>query len=318
MARNSPKAKADTVDFAQIMQRAGRVLEQLEHWLPSSPPPVDWRAPAYRWRKSSGRGYLHSVMRPHGIRPQDLIGVDRQRKLIEQNTRQFVAGRSANNVLLTGARGTGKSSLVKAMLVEFGHRGLRLIEVDKSDLIDLPEIVDSISSRSERYIVFCDDLSFDADETGYKALKVALDGSIEAASENLLIYATSNRRHLMPEYMQENLETRHLGEEIHPGEAVEEKVSLSERFGLWVSFYPFDQDEYLAIVAHWLEVFGCHKGDIDAVRQEAIQWALLRGSRSGRVAWQFARDFSGRSGVKAKESSSGIQATRQVRKSRAK
>lgn len=318
MARNNPKAKAGAGDLAQIMQRAERVLEQLEHWLPPSPPPVDWSAPAYRWRKSSGRGYLHSVMRPHGIRPQDLIGVDRQRKLIEQNTRQFVAGRSANNVLLTGARGTGKSSLVKAMLVEFGRRGLRLIEVDKSDLIDLPEIVDSISSRSERYIVFCDDLSFDADETGYKALKVALDGSIEAASENLLIYATSNRRHLMPEYMQENLETKHLGEEIHPGEAVEEKVSLSERFGLWVSFYPFDQDEYLAIVGHWLEVFGCHKGDIDAARQEAIQWALLRGSRSGRVAWQFARDFSGRSGVKAKESSARSQTTRQARKSRAK
>jgi predicted AAA+ superfamily ATPase len=294
MAKSDAKMAGAPAELAQIMQRAERVLTQLEHWLPASPPAVDWSAPAYRWRKSSGRGYLHSVLHPHGIRPLDLIGVDRQRKLVEQNTRQFVAGRAANNVLLTGARGTGKSSLVKAMLVEFGHRGLRLIEVDKSDLGDLPQIVDLIAGRRERYIVFCDDLSFDADESGYKALKVALDGSIEAASENLLIYATSNRRHLMPEYMQENLETKHVGEEIHPGEAVEEKVSLSERFGLWVSFYPFDQDEYLAIVGHWLEVFACPKREIEAARQEAIQWALQRGSRSGRVAWQFARDFSGR------------------------
>jgi predicted AAA+ superfamily ATPase len=299
MAGNKGNAQsaAPADDLQQLMQRANRVLQQLEHWLPATPPPVNWEAPAYRWRKSSGRGYLHAVLRPHAIRPQDLIGVDRQRKLVEQNTRQFVAGRSANNVLLTGARGTGKSSLVKAMLVEFGHRGLRLIEVDKSDLTDLPEIVDCVASRPERYIVFCDDLSFDADESGYKALKVALDGSIEAASENLLIYATSNRRHLMPEYMQENLETKHLGEEIHPGEAVEEKVSLSERFGLWVSFYPFDQDEYLAITNHWLSVFGCAAGDIELARQEAIQWALQRGSRSGRVAWQFARDWSGRKPV---------------------
>jgi uncharacterized protein len=296
MARNESRAAPARPehDLPQLLKRANRVLEQLEHWLPAPPPAVDWSAPAYRWRKSSGRGYLHSVMRPHAIRPQDLIGVDRQRKLIEQNTLQFVAGRPANNVLLTGARGTGKSSLVKAMLVEFGHRGLRLIEVDKSDLVDLPEIVDCVASHRERYIVFCDDLSFDSDESGYKALKVALDGSIEAASENLLIYATSNRRHLMPEFMQENLETKHLGEEIHPGEAVEEKVSLSERFGLWVSFYPFDQDEYLAIASHWLSQFGCAGREIEVARQEAIQWALQRGSRSGRVAWQFARDWSGR------------------------
>jgi predicted AAA+ superfamily ATPase len=313
MTRSERSSAPDPAsDIEQLLQRANRVLAQLEHWLPAQPPTVDWNAPAYRWRKASGRGYLHSVMRPHAIRPQDLIGVDRQRKLIEQNTRQFVAGRSANNVLLTGARGTGKSSLVKAMLVEFGHRGLRLIEVDKSDLVDLPEIVDCVAARRERYIVFCDDLSFDADESGYKALKVALDGSIEAASENLLIYATSNRRHLMPEYMQENLETKHLGEEIHPGEAVEEKVSLSERFGLWVSFYPFDQDEYLAIASHWLSVFGCRGREIEAARQEAIQWALQRGSRSGRVAWQFARDWSGRkdAGSKAGETATGSRSRR--------
>jgi predicted AAA+ superfamily ATPase len=315
MARNEARAKQPPEDLQQLLQRANRVLAQLEHWLPAPPPPVDWTAPAYRWRKANGRGYVHAVMHPHTIRPQDLIGIDRQRRLVEQNTRQFVAGKAANNVLLTGARGTGKSSLVKAMLKEFVHRGLRIIEVDKGDLVDLPEIVDCIATRRERYIVFCDDLSFDADESGYKALKVALDGSIEAASGNVLIYATSNRRHLMPEYMQENLETKHLGEEIHPGEAVEEKVSLSERFGLWVSFYPFDQDEYLAITAHWLEEFGCNRRDADAARQEAIQWALQRGSRSGRVAWQFARDWSGRqSGVTTRESRSKPRnASRRVR-----
>jgi predicted AAA+ superfamily ATPase len=316
MAKNEAGASKPPEDLQQLLQRANRVLAQLEHWLPALPPAVDWAAPAYRWRKANGRGHLHAVMRPHTIRPQDLIGIDRQRKLVEQNTRQFVAGKSANNVLLTGARGTGKSSLVKAMLKEFGNRGLRIIEVDKADLVDLAEIVDCVAARGERYIVFCDDLSFDADESGYKALKVALDGSIEAASENVLIYATSNRRHLMPEYMQENLETRHLGEEIHPGEAVEEKVSLSERFGLWVSFYPFDQDEYLAITEHWLEEFGCNERDVEAARQEAIQWALQRGSRSGRVAWQFARDWSGRrqSGVATRESRSKPRnASRRVR-----
>jgi uncharacterized protein len=315
MARNETKGLAlpPGAGVEDLVRRAARVLEQLEHWLPAPPPAVNWSAPAYRWRKANGRGYLHSVLRPHGIRPQDLIGVDRQRALIEQNTRQFVGGRQANNVLLTGARGTGKSSLVKAMLVEFGHRGLRLIEVDKSDLVDLPEIIDCVAARRERYIVFCDDLSFDADEHGYKALKVALDGSIEAPSENLLIYATSNRRHLMPEYMQENLETRHLGEEIHPGEATEEKVSLSERFGLWVSFYPFDQDEYLEIASHWLGEFGCKPREIGAARQQAIQWALQRGSRSGRVAWQFARDWAGRQGSARHAETAGTARARRSR-----
>jgi predicted AAA+ superfamily ATPase len=232
----------------------------------------------------------------HRIRLSDLHGVDSQKALIEQNTRQFVEGRTANNALLTGARGTGKSSLVKAVLDKFHRQGLRLIEVEKHDLIDLPDIVDQVAGRPERFILFCDDLSFELSEAvGYKALKAILDGSIAATSENLLIYATSNRRHLMPEYMQENLETKYLGEEIHPGETVEEKISLSERFGLWVSFYPFDQDAYLDIVAHWLRELGCPEAEIPKSRQEALQWALLRGSRSGRVAWQFARDYAGRS-----------------------
>ena len=262
---------------------------------------MDWPARiAYRWRKAGGQGHLQPVVHPHKIRLSDLRGVDRQKQLIEQNTRQFVTGFAANNVLLTGARGTGKSSLVKAVLNKFHRQGLRLIEVDKHDLIDLPDIVDQISVRSERFIIFCDDLSFEAAERGYKALKVALDGSISTASDNLLIYATSNRRHLMPEYMQENLETKYVDDEIHPGETVEEKISLSERFGLWVSFYPFDQDEYLVIVEHWLKAVGCTDKDAEAARHEALQWALLRGSRSGRVAYQFARDWAGKQATRGR------------------
>jgi uncharacterized protein len=213
---------------------------------------------------------------------------------VEQNTKQFMAGRPANNVLLTGARGTGKSSIVKGLLNKYHKQGLRLVEVEKSDLGDLPAITDILSSRPERFLVFCDDLTFHGSEEGYIALKVALDGSISTTSENMLIYATSNRRHLMPEYMAENLETKYVGDEIHPGETAEEKISLSERFGLWVSFYPFDQDEYLAIVAHWLKTFGCSAREIEASREETLQWSMQRGSRSGRIAYQFARDWAGR------------------------
>jgi len=236
-------------DLDRLIKRAEQVLERIEAALPPRLPAPDWKsALAYRWRKRNGRGYLQPVTHPHRIRLTDLQGIDEQIGLVEQNTRQFLEGLTANDVLLTGARGTGKSSLVKAVLNKFSAKGLRLIEVEKQDLMDLPDIVDLVADAPFKFVLFCDDLSFDADEPGYKALKVILDGSISATSENLLIYATSNRRHLMPEYMQENLETRYLGEEIHPGESVEEKISLSERFGLWVSFYPFDQDEYLAIV----------------------------------------------------------------------
>jgi predicted AAA+ superfamily ATPase len=232
------------------------------------------------------------VRHVHRIKLSDLRGIDKQIERVEQNTRQFMDGKPANNVLLTGARGTGKSSIVKGLLNKYAKQGLRLIEVEKNDLVDLPTIVDQVAPRPERFLLFCDDLSFHGAEEGYIALKVALDGSISTTSENLLIYATSNRRHLMPEYMAENLETKYVGDEIHPGETVEEKISLSERFGLWVTFYPFDQDEYLKIVEHWLKHFGATAND--ASREESLQWALQRGSRSGRVAYQFARDWAGR------------------------
>jgi predicted AAA+ superfamily ATPase len=224
--------------------------------------------------------------------------VEAQKDRLVRNTEQFVAGRGANNVLLTGARGTGKSSLIKACLNAFAPRGLRLIEVDKADLIDLSDLVDLVAARSERYIVFCDDLSFDDGEPGYKALKSVLDGSVAQASDNVLIYATSNRRHLLPEYMQENLSYQHTEDgEVHPGEGVEEKISLSERFGLWISFYPFTQDEYLNIAAQWMRALGVAEPAIAAARQESLVWALERGSRSGRVAQQFARDYAGRHGA---------------------
>ncbi|HEX7812761.1 MAG TPA: ATP-binding protein [Burkholderiales bacterium] len=286
-------------DLEKILKRVEQVLERFEATLPRTLSAPDWKSSvAFRWRKRGSTGFLQPVTHPHKIRLSDLQGIDEQIALVEQNTRQFIEGLTANNVLLTGARGTGKSSLVKAVLNKFSGRGLRLIEVEKQDLMDLPDIVDLVADAPYKFLLFCDDLSFDADEPGYKALKVVLDGSISATSDNLLIYATSNRRHLMPEYMQENLETKYLGEEIHPGETVEEKISLSERFGLWVSFYPFDQDEYLVIVDYWLGQLGVPEKDRGKSRNEALQWALTRGSRSGRVAWHFARDFAGRHKVK--------------------
>jgi uncharacterized protein len=271
-------------------------LDRLEQLLPPPPPPTDWKASiAFRWRKGGrSQGWLQPVRHVHRMKLADLQGIDPQIAKVEQNTRQFMDGKPANNVLLTGARGTGKSSIVKALLNKYSPKGLRLIEVEKSDLADLPAIVDIVAGRPERFLLFCDDLTFHGSDEGYIALKVALDGSISTTSENLLIYATSNRRHLMPEYMQDNLETKYVGDEIHPGEGVEEKISLSERFGLWVSFYPFDQDEYLEIVGHWLSAFSCSKKEAEQAREEALQWSLQRGSRSGRVAYQFARDWAGK------------------------
>jgi len=291
-------------DLARLVERLEGILERVEGLLPAAPSPTDWSAHAFRWRKRAGRGHLEPVLHPHAIRLDDLVAIDEQKRAIDANTRQFVAGLPANNVLLTGSRGTGKSSLVKAMLVKYASKGLRLIEVDKSDLVELPDIAAEIVERRERFVVFCDDLSFDAGDPGYKALKVMLDGTIAAAGANLLIYATSNRRHLMPEYFSENLETKHIGGEVHPGESVEEKISLSERFGLWVSFYPFSQDDYLAAVASWLGALGVaapkSSRDAEARVREAVQFALQRGSRSGRVAWQFARSYAGAAGLRGK------------------
>ena len=279
-----------------LMARAEALLLRLETVLPHPLTAPDWAASiAFRYRKRGGSGLIEPVRHVASIRLADLVEVEPQKERLLRNTEQFVAGAQANNVLLTGARGTGKSSLIKACLNEFSGRGLRLIEVDKTDLVDLPDIVDLVAERPERFIVFCDDLSFDEGEPGYKALKSILDGSISQASDNVLIYATSNRRHLLPEYMADNLTYKHQENgEVHPGEVVEEKISLSERFGLWVSFYPFNQDEYLAIVAQWLRGFDVAEDAIAAARQESLVWALERGSRSGRVAFQFAKDYSGR------------------------
>ncbi|MFO1271247.1 MAG: ATP-binding protein [Rubrivivax sp.] len=282
----------------QLIARADALLARLEKVLPHAPAAPDWSTSvAFRYRKRGGSGVVEPVHHTTRIRLSDLKEVDGQKERLVRNTEQFVAGRGANNVLLSGARGTGKSSLVKACLNEFAPRGLRLIEVDKTDLVDLPDLVDLVAGRAERYIVYCDDLSFDEGEPGYKALKSVLDGSVAQTSDNVLIYATSNRRHLLPEYMKENLTYQHTEDgEVHPGEVVEEKISLSERFGLWISFYPFSQDEYLAIVAQWLRSFGVDEAAIAAARQESLVWALERGSRSGRVAHQFARDYAGRHG----------------------
>ena len=283
--------------FERLMERAEQLIARIESVLPQPLGAPDWsQSIAWRYRqRSSGHGTLEPVRHVASMQLADLKEIDGQKEKIERNTLQFVQGKTANNVLLTGARGTGKSSLIKACLNAYAGQGLRLIEVDKADLTDLPDIVDVVSDRPEKFIIFCDDLSFEDGEPGYKALKSILDGSVAAATPNVLIYATSNRRHLLPEYMSENRTYTHTDDgEVHPGEVVEEKISLSERFGLWVSFYPFSQDEYLTIVAQWLASLGVPASAIEAARPEALVWALERGSRSGRVAYQFARDYAGR------------------------
>ena len=286
-----------TENLARLIDKAERLMARIESVLPQPLSAPDWsQSVAWRYRKrASGHGALEPVRHVGAMALSDLKEIEPQKEKIERNTRQFVEGRPANNVLLTGARGTGKSSLIKACLNAYAPQGLRLIEVDKADLTDLPDIVDVVAGLPEKFIVYCDDLSFEEGEAGYKALKSILDGSVAASTPNVLVYATSNRRHLLPEYMKENLSYTHTDDgEVHPGEVVEEKISLSERFGLWVSFYPFSQDEYLAIVAQWLGALGATPAQIDSSRAESLVWALERGSRSGRVAYQFARDFVGR------------------------
>ncbi len=287
-----------------LLIRAERLVAQLESLLPHHLSEPDWGASvAWRYRRRGGASAwggaaLEPVRHVAVIRYEDLQEVDTQKARFARNLAQFVAGKPANNVLLSGARGTGKSSLVKAGLQAHAAQGLRLIEVDKADMIDLPDLIDLVSSRPERFIIFCDDLSFDEGEPGYKALKSILDGTVSASGDNVMVIATSNRRHLLPEYHSDNKTYKHTADgELHPGEVVEEKISLSERFGLWISFYPFTQDEYLAIVAQWLAHFGLPESAMDAARPEALVWAIERGSRSGRVAYQFARDFAGRDHV---------------------
>lgn len=289
-----------TPELAAFLLRAQQFMDRVEEALSGPLAEPDWNASvAFRYRKrSSGRGVLEPVRQVADIRLGDVKAIELQKERLLRNTEQFVQGRLANNVLLTGARGTGKSSLVKACLNAFSGQGLRLIEVDKADLIDLPDLVACVSARPEKFIIFADDLSFDEGEVGYKALKSILDGSVSATGANVLIYATSNRRHLMPEYMSDNESYQHMADgELHPGEVVEEKVSLSERFGLWLSFYPFSQNDYLEIVYQWLRHFGVSQAQADAAREEALVWSLERGSRSGRVAYQFARDYAGRAGL---------------------
>lgn len=277
----------------QFISRLEQLLDRVERILPTPVPEPDWTGGAFRWRTGSGdKGYLQLVKNPHKIDLDSLKNVETQKQAIVRNTAQFVAGRSANNVLLTGARGTGKSTLVKACWNAFAAQGLKIIEVDKIDLIQLSDIVDLVSARPEKFIIFCDDMSFEEGESTYKALKSALDGSIAAPSSNILFYATSNRRHLLPEKMRENLEVSNEDGEIRPGETTEEKVSLSERFGMWLSFYSFSQDDYLAAAQYWVEYLG---GTWDKTAEtEALLWHRSRGARSGRVAWQFAKDFVGR------------------------
>ncbi|MFP4244976.1 MAG: ATP-binding protein [Ectothiorhodospira sp.] len=286
---SSEPSRDETRTFAALLERAEAVLERVEALLPPPAPEVDWSAPAFTWRE----GRLHPIHHVSPMALEDLLHQERPRDQLERNTRQFLQGLPANNALLWGARGTGKSSLMRALLTRYRDQGLRLVQVDARELVHLPRIVAPLRERPERFIVFADDLSFEADEPAYKTLKATLDGALEAPPENVLIYATSNRRHLMPERMADNLEARRVDDEIHPGEAVEEKVSLSERFGLWLSFHPFSQAQYLEVVAHWLDRLG--GGPLDETcRTQALQYALLRGSRSGRVAWQFARDWTGR------------------------
>jgi predicted AAA+ superfamily ATPase len=279
-----------------LIERLSRLLERLETTLPEVPKAPDWQCHAFRWRHIGTKGYLQPVRHPHRLRLTDLQRIERQKAALDLNVRQFLAGQPYNNALLWGARGTGKSSLIKALLNEYAGRGLRLIEVDKHDLLDLPELVEPLYGRPERFLLYCDDLSFEANDPSYKALKAMLDGSISAAPDNVLLCATSNRRHLLPEYMQENQEARIVEGELHHGEAVEEKISLSERFGLWLSFHPFSQTDYLAIVSYWLEQLSLGQSFsplAEETEKEALRWALQRGSRSGRVAWQFARDWIG-------------------------
>ena len=283
----------------KLINRTHKLFDRIEALLPNTSKThgLTTEAIAHRWQSSDqrmgqGAGQFLPVKQHHQLQLNDLIGIENQKQVLALNTQQFVHGYPCNNALLWGARGTGKSSLVKALLNEYAAQGLRLIEVDAHDLTNLIDIVTPLIGRPERYILFVDDLSFSEDDTSYRALKAVLDGSVAIAPDNVIIYATSNRRHLMPEPMKDNLEAQSVDGEIHPGESIEEKISLSERFGIWLSFQPFRQDDYIEITTHWLQQLGPYELT-EEVRKAALQWALRRGSRSGRVAQQFAKDWAG-------------------------
>jgi len=286
-------------ELALLVARGNDLLSRLEAWLPSAPQRIDWNTTwACRWRRQTSLqiGMLLPVTTLNCPPWSALSAVDEQKASLDRNFRQFLKGLPANNVLLAGSRGCGKSSLVKALLPRYASKGLRLVEVDREDLIDLPEITAQLEKHPEKFILFADDLSFEPGDAAYKPLKAALDGSVAGLPANVLICATSNRRHLMPEFFDENAATQHLGGEVRPGESTEEKISLSDRFGLILTFYPFDQAAYLTIVASWITALG--GSSRDETRSEALQWAIQRGGRSGRVAQQFARDWVGRQGLK--------------------
>jgi hypothetical protein len=285
-------------DIETLVERAHKLLDRLEGLVPPEPATADVNdGSAFRWRKTGWRGVLEQIRQVSNIDTDDLLCIDAQKQLIDQNTRQFIAGLPANNVLLWGPRGTGKSSVIKAIYNRYQSAGLKIIEVERTHLVDLPDVVNLLRDASGRFIIYCDDLSFSVNDDSYKALKVILDGSISETPENILIYATSNRRHLLPETMQDNLDSGFQNGELHMSEAVEEKISLSERFGLWLAFHPFTQDQYLEIVSHWLKRFGIPETGHNAIREPALQWALEHGSRSGRCAWQFARHRAGQAGL---------------------
>jgi predicted AAA+ superfamily ATPase len=279
----------------KFFSRAHELLDRLESRLPENDvKSILNTATANRWRKDNGLAHLQEVKHLAQIRLQDLQCLDRQKDIITQNTRQFLHSLPANNVLLWGPRGTGKSSLIKAILNEYADDGLRLIEVERHHLVDLPDIAELLYQQKGRFIIYCDDLSFESNDASYKALKVILDGSVSDTPDNILIYATSNRRHLMPEYMSENQQSQMIEGELHMSEAIEEKISLSERFGVWLSFHPFNQTQYLSIVDHWVQKLDANNKDTEVMQKAALTWALEHGSRSGRVAWQFARDWAGK------------------------
>ncbi len=281
-------------DTGEFFARAHALLDRLEKLLPVDTVSFDAVAStAYRWQAHGLSRSLVPVKNISRISLSDLHCIDRQKQEIVRNTRQFLQNLPANHVLLWGPRGTGKSSLIKALLNEFRAKGLRLIEVEKQHLIDLPVIVEKLDGQPGHFILFCDDLSFEANDPSYKAMKVVIDGSLSSTPENILIYATSNRRHLMPEYMSDNQQSRMLEGELHLSETIEEKISLSERFGLWLAFHPFNQDQYLAIVDYWMTKLQLKNPDTDIMHKAALKWALEHGSRSGRSAWQFARDWTG-------------------------